>query len=142
MKKGIIGSVIILVYVILLPYACRIWRGIEWVAQYLPDEGHRISGLLYFGGFASLPSIPLVLVFLLRRWIPITYVVSIIVSTSLLVFWHHDYDIALDAQAAIGLIFIPLYVTTITAVVSGLIAVIEFLIRRNRKVANNDVHSI
>jgi len=58
MKKSVIGSVIILAYVNLVPYAGRIWRGVEWVAQYLPDEGHRLSGLLFFGGFASLPAIP------------------------------------------------------------------------------------
>jgi hypothetical protein len=63
MKKSVIGSVIILVYVNLVPYVSRIWRGVEWVAQYLPDEDHRLSGLLFFGGFASLPAIPLMVAF-------------------------------------------------------------------------------
>jgi hypothetical protein len=104
------------------------------VAQYLPDEGHRLSGLFYFGGFTSLPAIPLIVVLLLRKWLPVTFAVSIFVATSLLVFWHHNYNIASDARAAIGLIFIPVYATLITAVVSGFTAVIEFFIRRNRPI--------
>lgn len=135
MKKSVIGSVIVLAYVNLVPYACRMGRDVEWVAQYLPDEGHRLSGLFYFGSFAPLPAIPLVVVLLFRTRLPVTFAVSILVATTLLVFWHHNYDIASDAQAAIGLIFIPMYATLITAVVSGFTAVIEFLIRRNRKIA-------
>lgn len=135
MKKSVIGSVIVLAYVNLVPYICRMGRDVEWVAQYLPDEGHRLSGLFYFGSFAPLPAIPLVVVLLFRTRLPVTFAVSILVATTLLVFWHHNYDIASDAQAVIGLIFIPMYATLITAVVSGFTAVIEFLIRRNRKIA-------
>jgi len=103
MKKSVIGSVIILVYVNLVPYVSRIWRGVEWVAQYLPDEDHRLSGLLFFGGFASLPAISLMVAFLLRKRIPVTLSVSIIVATAMLAYWHYDYDLRSDAQAAIGL---------------------------------------
>lgn len=142
MKKAVLGSAIIVVYTNVVPCFCRLWRGVEWVAQYLPDEGHRISGLIFFGGFASLPAIPLVSAFLLRKRIPVTLFVSIMVTTALLVYWHQDYDLRSDAQAAIGLIFIPMYAAAITAIVTGLFGVIEFLIRRNRRNANNDVHSI
>ena len=142
MKKAIVGSVIIFAYVNLIPFVCRVWRGIEWVIQYLPDEGHRISGLIFFGSFASLPAIPLVSAFLLRKRIPVTFVVSIIVATALLFFWHHDYDLTSDAQAAIGLIFIPMYAAAITAIVAGLTGVIEHLIRRDRKVAHKGAHTI
>jgi hypothetical protein len=142
MKKSFIGSVIILVYVNLVPYASRIWRGVEWVAQYLPDEGHRLSGLFFFGGFASLPAIPLMVAFLLRNLIPVTLVVSVIVATALLAYWHYDCDLRSDAQAAIGLVVIPMYAAMITGVVAGFTGLIEFLIRRNRRNVNNDVHSI
>ncbi|MEI7945353.1 MAG: hypothetical protein WCJ02_01590 [bacterium] len=134
MKKAIIGSVVILVYVNFIPYACRIWRGLDWVAQYLPDNKDQlISGLIFVGIFASLPAIPLAAVFLLRKWIPVTFVLSIIVATALLGFWHHNYDLASDAQAAIGLIFIPIIATMITSVVAGITGIIEFLVRRNRE---------
>jgi hypothetical protein len=141
MKKAIIGSVGILVYVNLLPYACRIWRGLDWVAQYLPDEGHLVFGLLLFGGFASLPAIPLIVAFLLRKRIPITFVVSIIVATALLSFWHHNYDLASDAQAAIGLVFIPIFAAAITGGIAAITGVIEFLIGRNRNTANQASHA-
>jgi hypothetical protein len=71
--------------------------------------------------------------FLLRKWIPITFFLSIIVATALLGFWHHNYDLASDAQAAIGLIIIPIIATMITSVVAGIIGIIEFFIRRNGK---------
>ena len=134
MKKAIIGSAVILLYVNFIPYACRIWRGLDWVAQYLPDnKDHLILGLIFFGIFASLPAIPLIAAFLLRKWIPVTFVLSIVVTTALLGFWHHNYDLASDAQAAIGLIFIPIIATMITSAVAGIIGIIEFFVRRNSK---------
>lgn len=134
MKKVIIGSAVILLYVNFIPYACRIWRGLDWVAQYLPDnKDHLISGLLFIGIFASLPAIPLIAAFLLRKWIPVTSFLSIIVATALLGFWHHNYDLASDAQAAIGLVIIPIMATMITSAVAGIVGTIEFFVRRNGK---------
>ena len=134
MKKAIIGSAVILLYVNLIPYACRIWRGLDWVAQYLPDNNdHLILGLIFLGVFASLPAIPLIAAFLLRKWIPVTFVLSIIVATVLLGFWHHNYDLASDAQAAIGLVIIPIMATMITSAVAGIIGTIEFFVRRKGK---------
>jgi hypothetical protein len=138
MKKTILGSFIILAYVNLVPYVCRLWRGLDWATQYLPfhDEGPSLLILLAFivlVAFASLPATPLIVAFLLRKWIPVSFVSSIIVATTLLGFWHHNYDLASDAQAALGLIFIPIYTTMITSVVAGIVGTIEFLVRRNRK---------
>jgi hypothetical protein len=138
MKKTIIGSVLILAYVNLVPYACRLWRGLDWVAQYFPftAEGPiliTLLGVILLVAFASLPAIPLSAAFLLRKWIPITFFLSIIVATTLLGFWHHDYDLASDAQAAIGLFFIPIYTTMLTSVIAGISGTIEYLVRRNRK---------
>ena len=133
MKKAVIGSAIIVAYTNLVPYVCRMWRGAEWAAQYLSDEGHRLSGMLFFGAFATRHSIPLVAAFLLRMWIPVTFFVSIIVATALLVFWHHDYDLASDAQAAIGIVLMTLYVTLITGIISGSIAGMEFLIHKKQR---------
>jgi hypothetical protein len=134
MKKAIIGSAVILLYVNFIPYACRIWRGLDWMAQYLPDnKDHLISGLIFIGIFASLPAIPLIAAFLLRKWIPVAFFLSIIVATALLGFWHHNYDLASDAQAAIGLVIIPIMATMITSVVVGIIGIIEFFVRRRKK---------
>ena len=134
MKKAIIGSAVILLYVNFIPYACRIWRGLDWVAQYLPhNNDHLILELLFIGIFASLPAIPLVVAFLLRKWIPVTFVLSVIVATALLGFWHHNYDLASDAQAAIGLVIIPIMATMITSAVAGIVGTIEFIVRRSGK---------
>ena len=46
--------------------------------------------------------------------VPVTLFESIIAATALLVFWHHDHDLRSDAQAAIRLIFIPMYTAAIT----------------------------
>jgi hypothetical protein len=136
MKKNIVGSAILLLYIILLPYACRLYRGMDWAAQYLPDEGHLVAGLLFFGGFASLPAIPLIAAFWLRKHVPVTFILSIVIATGFLAFWHHDYDLASDAQAAIGLIIIPLYASILTALVVAVIAVVELVVKKARKIAS------
>lgn len=134
MKKEIIGPAVILVYVNLVPYVCRLWRGLDWAAQYLPDKGHLISGLLFFGTFASLPAIPLIATYLRRRRNPITFVIAVIVVTVLLSYWHHNYDLASDAQAAIGLVFFPIYAAVITGVSAAVLGRIESFIRK--RIAN------
>jgi len=134
MKKEIIGSMGLLMYVNLVPYMCRLWRGLDWVAQYLPDKGHPIFGLLFFGAFASLPATPLIATYLRRRRNPVTFVISVIIATVLLSYWHHNYDLASDAQAAIGLVFIPIYAAVITGVGAAILGGIESFIRK--RIAN------
>ncbi|MBX3410221.1 MAG: hypothetical protein KF859_10090 [Phycisphaeraceae bacterium] len=123
-------SVALLGYVNFLPYLCRLWRGLDWVAQYLPDQGYFISGLLFFGAFASLPAIPLIATYLSRGRIPATFVLSFVVATGLLSFAHHNYDLGSDAQAALGLVFFPIYVTVITGFIAAVSGGIELLIRK------------
>ena len=127
LKKTIMTSAIILAYVNLLPYACRIWRGWDWVAQYLS------AAPLFFAVFASLPAIPLIVLLLFRKVIPVTFVVSIIVTTTLLVYWHHAYDLASDAQAGIGLLVMPICAAVIAGVVGVLGGGLECFIRRQGK---------
>jgi hypothetical protein len=138
-RADVMGSMFLLAYVNLLPYACRMYRGLGWVAQYPPDEGHFAAGLLLFGSFASLSAIPLVAAFLLRKQLPATFFVSLVVTTGLLVFWHHGYDLAADAQAAIGLIFIPIYTAAITALATSAAAVVEWISGSRRRGANTPV---
>ena len=130
--SNVVGAIVLLFYVNLLPYACRLYRGAEWAAQYLPDKGHTLSGLLFFGGFASLPALPLIASFWLRKHLPFTFLTAGLVATVLLVAWHHNYDLAADAQAAIGLVFIPIYAALITGVAAGITAGAEWLIRKAR----------
>lgn len=128
--RNIVGPIALVFYVNLLPYACRLYRGIDWAAQYIPDTGHVLFGLLFFGGFASLPALPLIAMFWLRKRLPITFAIACLVATGLLVAWHHNYDLAADAQAAIGLVFIPIYAALLTGLAAGITAVVELIIKK------------
>jgi hypothetical protein len=118
-----------LLYVNVLPYVCRIHRGPAWVIQYLPRGDHLVFGLLFFGAFASLPAIPMIIAFSLRKRVPVAFVASVIVATALLIFWHHDYDVSADAQAAIGLMVIPICAFTLTSTATAIVGAIEWALR-------------
>lgn len=133
MKMKIVGPILLIVYVNILPFICRLYRGFDWVTKYLPGEDHFFSGLLFLGVFASLPAIPLVIFFLMWKRLKITFIVSLIVATGFLVLWHHDYDLASDAQAAIGLIFIPIYTFILTIIAGGIVAIFELIIRKRKE---------
>ena len=97
-----------------MPFLSRVPRGIDWVAQYLPDEGHLIGGSLFFGVFALVPAVAVFCAALLSKppfYFPVLF--SAFVATFMLAYWHHDNDLAADAQAAISLIFIPIYATAL-----------------------------
>ena len=132
----------LLAYVILLPYLCRLYRGFDWALQYLPfglfnnvftELTFAIPSILFIGCFSCLSAIPMLLC--LRYWkhIPVTCFISLAITTGLLIYFHHDYNVAADAQAGIGLFFIPLYTAAITTAVSGVFGLIELAIRRRRK---------
>ncbi len=129
MKKILTVTAFVL-YTNLLPYICRLPRGVDWAAQYVPDEGCLLLGLLFFGAFASLPAVPLIIACSRRKHVPVAFSVSCIVTTGLLCYWHHDYDLASDAQAAIGLVFIPIYTAGIAAVVASAIGALEVTIKK------------
>jgi len=129
-------------YTILLPYLCRLYRGFDWVLQYLPiglfnnlftELLFAILGMLFFGFFSALAAIPMILCIRYWKYVPVTFFISLATTTGLLVYFHQDYDLAADAQAAVGLIFIPLYTAAITTVFSGLFGLIEFGIRKRRR---------
>ena len=129
----LIGSASLIVYVNLVPYLCRLPRGVRWVKQYLPDEDHLVEGVVFFGMWASLPAIPLIVLFVQRKRLPVTLAIGVAAATALLVYWHHDYDMAADAQAAIGLIFIPIYVLGLTTAVGAISAAVEWFVRRSTR---------
>ena len=130
MKTAIFGSLGILILVNVLPYACRLWHGLEWAGQYLPDGGQPWVGFLFFGAFATIPAIPLIAALFLRTWIPITFILSLITATAALSYFHHDYDLSADAQAALGLVVIPIFAAGIILGVFVIAGLIELLIRK------------
>ena len=100
-----------------VPLLSRIPRGVDWVTQYLPEEGHLIGGLFFLGAFAMIPAVVVFGAAVLSRppfYFPV--VISTLVAIAMLGYWHHDNDLAADAQAAISLIFIPIYAAVLSLV--------------------------
>lgn len=95
----------IVVVGIFLPYLVRIPGGSNWLHQYT-DAG--ISGFLFFGAFNAIAwGAILSFMFLYKRKLSI---ISPVLFGFIPLAWVHSvYDLSSDAQAAIGLIFIPIY---------------------------------
>ena len=94
---------------IALPYLARIpgmfSRGPDWLTSYF---GSGLGAFVYFGAFNAINWGAIVLGSLAFRSIP-AVVVAAGVGFALPVYGHATLDLASDAQAAIGLIFIPIY---------------------------------
>ena len=119
-------------YFIALPYLSRIGGGWEWVAQYVPPADQLISGLLFFAAFSAIPGVMLVALASgpkggSRR----SLVIAFVLMSALTAFFHHDYDLASDAQAAIGLVVIPFYVAGCGLVAFFLTVAAEWLWKRS-----------
>jgi hypothetical protein len=136
-QKALISG--ICAYTILLPYLCRLPRGVAWAVQYLPfgQFGNPVTELLFavpdaalLAGFSVIAAAPMVLCVLYWKHLRVTFCFAFAVTSLLLIYGHHDYDVAADAQAAVGLAFIPLYTLGITAVICGITGTTEWLIRK------------
>lgn len=104
---------------ILLPYLVRLPFGKEWVEQYMQGG---ISGWLFFGAFNAIAwgSI-LALSFLYRR--PRSLIFPAVFGFGFLAWAHASLDLGSDAQAAIALIFIPIYAVA-PILVGGLVGLL------------------
>lgn len=128
MARNLIVTLLLVLYVNVLPYACRLAHGVDWFQAYLPDG---VTGVLFFALVNTIAAGPVVLAWWMRRRLPITWMVSFVTATALLVFLHHDYDLGSDAQAAIALLFFPAVAAIATAVVSAIAGLIEFFARKD-----------
>ena len=120
MKSRIIIGLVAAIFCLAMPFLCRIPRGSVWVAQYFPDEGHVIGGAMFFGAFALIPAVVVFCAALVSKqtfYLPV--LVSTLVALSMLAYWHHDNDLSADAQAALTLVFIPIYAAGL-ALIGGL----------------------
>ena len=113
MKKGtkynkISLALLAILYVNILPYMCRLPKGINWTKQYLPDEGHLIGGLIFFHCFYSIPAVLLILSIYTSKKYAIPFIFTFLTVTIATIYLNYGYDLASDAQAAIGLIFMPI----------------------------------
>ena len=110
MKTRIVIGLVAALSCLAMPLLCRMPGGSAWVGQYLPDEGHRIGGMLLFCAFAMIPAVLVFCAGLLSKppfHFPV--LISTLVALTMLGYWHHGLDLAADAQAAIALVFIPIY---------------------------------
>jgi len=101
-------SIVAVIWVNALPYLSRLPRGADWVAQYLPDEGFLIPGLILSHAMYSTPAIPLIWALRHSKKPGLIWTLALFVVTSLTWYCNKDYDLAADAQAAIGLAIFPL----------------------------------
>ena len=115
-----IWAFVVVVFINLLPYLSRIFGGWEWVAQYWPDPGHEVWGLVFFHAFYSAPALPVIQGISRARASRLPWFLPLIVVTMLTVFLNHDYDLASDAQAAIGLIVFPVFTMAVGFLALGL----------------------
>ena len=95
----------IVIFGILLPYLARIPGGSNWWHQYTSGG---VNGFLFFGAFNAITwgAILLCTFFYKHKLSTLAPVLFGFVPLALV---HGTYDLSSDAQAAIGLIFIPIY---------------------------------
>ncbi len=142
MKRGKVFLVILVLLLgFFMPYLSRISgatvHGSDWFWSYLPD----LSGFLFFSAFNLISLLPLVgagLFFLFGRF-KLTSVLATLTHLIATFYFHHDYDLAADAQSAIGLIFIPIIVGGITLAVAAISLVIELVIKKYKVRSTREV---
>ena len=107
-----IARIIVAVVGIFFPYLVRFPRGMEWVAQYT-NTG--LFGFMFFGAFNAIAWGSIIGVsFLYRRVISLLF--PVVFGFGFLGWAHYSLDLRADAQAAIGLVFIPIYSLVFIAV--------------------------
>lgn len=99
------ARVIVMLVGILLPYAARLPHGLGWLRQYT-DNG--LGAGLFLGAFNAIAWGAIIAVSLLYKR-PSSVWAPALLGFGFLAFAHYSLDLAADAQAAIALVFIPIY---------------------------------
>lgn len=108
-RNRLLLSIAVVTWVNALPYLSRLPGGTDWVAQYLPDEGWLVPGLIFSHAMYSTPAVPLIWALRRREKPGLLWTLALLVVTALIWYCNKDYDLAADAQAAIGLAIFPLW---------------------------------
>ncbi|MCW8924838.1 MAG: hypothetical protein OQJ84_01175 [Xanthomonadales bacterium] len=132
MKPKTSWSLAALLYVNLLPYLCRLPRGLDWAMQYLPDPGYEILGIIFLHGFFSLPAIPLLVGIRKSTLSRAPWLLPLLVISILTCYINYDYDLASDAQAAIGLVFFPVFIMLLAWAALAVGNLVQWLQSRTR----------
>jgi hypothetical protein len=119
------ARLIVMLVGILLPYAARLPRGLQWLGQY---TGESIGAWLFLGAFNAIAWGAIIAAsFLYKR--PSSLWAPALLGFGFLAFAHYSLDLAADAQAAVALVFIPIY----ALVPIALGAVIGFFVDRTMR---------
>ena len=111
---------------LVLPYAVRLPRGIEWLQQY---TDMRLGGWLFFGAFNAIAwGAILAISFMYRR--STSLIAPCLLGFGFLAWAHNTLDLSADAQAAIALIFIPIYALLPIAVGGAIGYIVDRRLRR------------
>ena len=118
------ARITIVVLGVLLPFLARLPGGLEWLKQYT-DGG--VEGVLFLSAFNAPVWLGLLaLTFVYRR--PASLLIPCVLTFGFLAFAHFSMDLASDAQAAVGLVFIPVLAVPLL-VVGGVVGYVVDRIR-------------
>ena len=110
------ARLLVVLFGVSLPYLVRLPFGLDWLAQYTDID---IAGWLFFGAFNALAWGAIVAIsYRYKR--PEALIVPCLLGFGFLAWAHAILDLRADAQAAIALIFIPVFALAPIAV-GGLI---------------------
>jgi hypothetical protein len=90
---------------VLLPYLARLPGGMDWLVQYT-NAG--IRGWLLLQAFNAIAWGSILAISVLYRR-PVSLLVPALFGFGYLAWAHYSLDLAGDAQAAVGIVFIPIY---------------------------------
>ena len=90
---------------VLIPYLARLPGGVDWLSQYTHAD---LRGWVFLQAFNAIAwgSI-LAISFLYRN--PVSVLAPSLLGFGYLAWAHYTLDLAADAQAAVGIVFIPIY---------------------------------
>jgi len=112
---------------LVLPYMARLPRGIEWLQQYTDTS---LGSWLFLGAFNAIAWVAILACsFMYLR--PSSLIGPCLLGFGFLAWAHNTLDLSADAQAAIGLIFIPIYALLPIAIGGAIGYVLDRRLRRN-----------
>lgn len=139
LTKTLTNLLTIITIAIITPFISRLWNGLDYAISYcLPFGAIEITVISFYVITSAMAAIPLIFIYLLKKHIPITFIISLLLSIFLLCLWHHR-GIIQDAQALMVFIIYPIYNIVITSLTIPVIGFVEHLYRKQtpRKRVNN-----
>ncbi|MDR2239501.1 MAG: hypothetical protein LBE33_03580 [Zoogloeaceae bacterium] len=110
-----------------LPYVARLPRGMGWLKQYT-DTG--FEGWLLLGAFNAIAwGAILAISFTYRR--PVSLIAPCLFGFGYLAWVHGNFDLSAGAQAAIALIFIPIYALKPIVIGGAMGYIVDRMLRRD-----------